>query len=337
MTIFLHIGTHKTGTTTLQRFARKNEQVLAKSGCLYPDYNLIGKKGHYAHHHIAHALAEDENNRLSEKAAKRFIQKVVELSSEYESVLISAEPLYRHYLGQLPVSIDRMAYWDARKQYISKVRDCFGKAEVQIVMTIRQQAGFAMSLYQENIKVRRYSKPFSVFLDEHWYYFEYLKQAEMWKEFFGSVRLLAFESLTKGGKLVENFFKSLDNINIENCIFPERTNESLCPDFLEFKRMMNQTSFSLNELRSLRYFLEENSASWFSEQGKKKKIVVEAETLNKFQASFLEENNKLARIYCGQEESVLPVKRYSAGEEYGELKPEQAFEIFARYAKSLSD
>ena len=55
--IFVHIGTHKTGTTSIQKFARSNEEKLKMKGFFYPGYSILGKKEHYGHHHIAHALA----------------------------------------------------------------------------------------------------------------------------------------------------------------------------------------------------------------------------------------------------------------------------------------
>nr|QOL00440.1 hypothetical protein [uncultured organism] len=56
---FVHIGTHKTGTTALQRFFARNDGVLRRDGSLYP---LAGRyrADLPGHHNIAFELAGDE-------------------------------------------------------------------------------------------------------------------------------------------------------------------------------------------------------------------------------------------------------------------------------------
>lgn len=52
----IHIGVHKTGSTTLQRFFRLNAGVLAEAGVLYPDIGILQS----GHHEIAHAARHGE-------------------------------------------------------------------------------------------------------------------------------------------------------------------------------------------------------------------------------------------------------------------------------------
>ena len=58
MKFILHVGTHKTGTTSIQKYCRKNEDVLKEESILYPNFDVIGKPKRYAHHEVAHALAD---------------------------------------------------------------------------------------------------------------------------------------------------------------------------------------------------------------------------------------------------------------------------------------
>ena len=55
--LIVHIGTHKTATTSLQRHLARNREALAARGIWYPDYGLIGHEPHYAHLGIVNALA----------------------------------------------------------------------------------------------------------------------------------------------------------------------------------------------------------------------------------------------------------------------------------------
>lgn len=52
--VFLHIGAHKTGTTTLQAELAANRHALKKSGLIYPDFN-----GADSHHQWARFWARE--------------------------------------------------------------------------------------------------------------------------------------------------------------------------------------------------------------------------------------------------------------------------------------
>ena len=48
--LFLHVGSHKTGTTAIQRFAYLNRSTLRAKGFWYPDFYPIDKSNIKAHH-----------------------------------------------------------------------------------------------------------------------------------------------------------------------------------------------------------------------------------------------------------------------------------------------
>ncbi|MBN9022024.1 MAG: hypothetical protein J0H08_08010, partial [Rhizobiales bacterium] len=98
MTVVLHIGTHKTGTTAIQRFAAANRAKLRARGLWYPSYDEIKLFVHYGHHHVSHAIANENGNRLSLDETRRFLDHVVAKKRPGETLLISAEPFYRHVL-----------------------------------------------------------------------------------------------------------------------------------------------------------------------------------------------------------------------------------------------
>ncbi|MHB8232145.1 MAG: hypothetical protein ACYDDB_04520 [bacterium] len=55
--LFLHIGTHKTGTTALQSLLATNDRLLSNSGVLFPSAGRIGK--YSGHHNIARELNDE--------------------------------------------------------------------------------------------------------------------------------------------------------------------------------------------------------------------------------------------------------------------------------------
>ena len=151
MPLIVHVGTHKTGTTTIQRFASANRLELRNHGLWYPAYSEIGLFDHYAHHQLAFAIGEEKASKLSESEAARFIDHIDKNRKRDETVLISAEPLYRLTLG-LEEKKHRWrsssaAYWDARERFIAKLRASFPFDDVQILICLRRQDNFARSVY----------------------------------------------------------------------------------------------------------------------------------------------------------------------------------------------
>ncbi len=63
MTIYLHVGSHKTGTTAIQDFAFYNTEFLAKKGLLYPNLDMVGLQPKRSHLDVVEVLA----SRVSKK------------------------------------------------------------------------------------------------------------------------------------------------------------------------------------------------------------------------------------------------------------------------------
>ena len=244
MSFVIHVGTHKTGTTTLQRFAASNRAELRHRGLWYPSYSEIGLFDHYAHHHLAFALAKEARARLSDTEARKFVEYVDKSRKSNETVLISAEPLYRLTLGLNEKThkwrSSSAPYWDARDQFIAKMREAFPFDDAQILICLRRQDNFARSVYQERVKVTKFSDTFATFLHKERSIFDYLGQVEAFARHFPNVRIVTFESLVGTGDLHAAFFKLLD----ADISFAENrpvTNVSLPIEFVEFKRLLNKT------------------------------------------------------------------------------------------------
>ncbi|MGH8167431.1 MAG: hypothetical protein ACREQ1_09335, partial [Woeseiaceae bacterium] len=247
MPFVIHVGTHKTGTTTLQRFAASNRAELKNRGIWYPSYTEIGLFDHYAHHHLAFALAEEPETKLSASDARRFIEYIDRKRTGDETVLISAEPLYRMTLGLDPKAnkwrSSSASYWDARDEFIARMREAFPFDDAQILICLRRQDNFARSVYQERVKVTKFSDTFATFLHKERSIFDYLGQVEAYARHFQNVKVVTFESLVGTGDLHSAFF---DLFDADISFAQERpvTNVSLPIEFVEFKRLLNMTKIS---------------------------------------------------------------------------------------------
>ncbi|PWJ12907.1 hypothetical protein [Jannaschia seohaensis] len=245
--LVLHIGTHKTATTSVQKFLRRNDAALSKRGLWYPDYRLIGRSSHYAHLGVVNALS-GRDRKTTPEDARRFFETVREKAATRPLTVISAESFWRHV--DLPpeaeTPVEPGAYWAARRSYIAKLRDLVGPA--RIVVTLRRQDQYAASLYQEHVKATRYAGDFAAFRAEHWWHFDYLAQIRAWAEVFPDPLVLRFEDLRAGGDVAGAFCAAL-GVDAGGLERPERMNEALLPDLVVVKRGLATVDVSRGTLR----------------------------------------------------------------------------------------
>lgn len=286
MTLVFHIGSHKTGTTAIQRFAARHRRALRKRGLWYPAYEDIGLPGHYAHHHFAHAVAGSAGNAISYEEALRFTDHIRRNRQAGETVLLSAEPVYRHLLP------DHGDYWSARAAYVAKLKEAIGLDDVTALAVFRRQDHFATSLYQEKVKSRSYSNTFRQFLVSERAEFEYHRQLSMFKDAFATVDVLIYEDLRRHG-LIEAFFRHL-GIDVSDLPQSPLENVSLPLELVEFKRLLNVSKPRKRRLARVVGKLEQRAAAGGLLDGVN---WISCSEMKDFLDSFEEENERLRRAF----------------------------------------
>ena len=100
-TLHVHIGTPKTGTTSIQNFCADNEALLTQAGYCYPvfpyHYPAVAKlrNGHF----LFGKILDSEGGRDKQKEKERYqegIQRVHELFQTYHDVILSDEDIWRN-------------------------------------------------------------------------------------------------------------------------------------------------------------------------------------------------------------------------------------------------
>ncbi|TFL17109.1 hypothetical protein [Jannaschia formosa] len=246
-TLVLHVGTHKTATTSVQTFLRRNAPALSKRGLWYPDYRLIDRPSHYAHIGAVNGLAGRDRN-IDPATARRFFEAVRDRAAKRPLTVISAESFWRHLdiPAEAQPPTDPEAYWAARRSWIAGLRDLVGPA--RILVTLRRQDGYAASLYQEHVKATRYRGDFAAFRAEHWWHFDYLGQLRAWAEVFPDPLVLGFDALRASGDVAGAFCAAL-GVEAGDLPRPPRRNEGLLPDLVVLKRALNGTEHGRGALR----------------------------------------------------------------------------------------
>jgi len=216
--LILHAGIHKTGTTAIQAFARKNRSAFAESGILYPQgrTNKRWEQPAEAHHEFAHALADkgkclkwNQVENLTKSWAK-------EASDKGLDVLISSEAIYRHVLSSVQGS-----WVEKRKGYLNRLSNALSEFDVSVVLVLRRQDDYIKSLFQEAV-MKNTPAGRKAFVDFRKQYLADHKKASFYENlrlfeaFFPKVNVLIYEDLVHNPGLCANFFShlGLDNKNM---------------------------------------------------------------------------------------------------------------------------
>jgi hypothetical protein len=147
--LFIHIGAHKTGTTSLQHYFRHHGAELLAQGVLYPE----SCNYQFAQHRLAFALrgmvdpARQDRPQFEEESAA-LLQEIS--SSDCRRVLVSSEEFF-----SLPAA--------ALARLGTLARDF----EVHVIAVLRRPDRLFESMYNQMVKEprNRFARPYQVFLE----------------------------------------------------------------------------------------------------------------------------------------------------------------------------
>lgn len=200
-----HVGTHKTGTTSIQAALAASRPALQAAGILYPDVSpfLGGRRD--AQHELAHALTRDDARTAAGLAA--FVAHLRDTAPQTDTILISAEPMYRHALGAKADRVDRPDLERAaRAAYLDRLAALFAGFDTEIAIYFRDPLGFAESLFANSVVNSLSSLDFAPYIDRRALRFDYRFQLDALRARFGRVTALSYEEKAAEG-LVDSFFR----------------------------------------------------------------------------------------------------------------------------------
>ena len=207
MRLILHAGTHKTGTKSIQKVLAENQAWLRDRGLIYPDGAPHFRNSKYPQHRFAHAFTG--TNPVAMRKAKDMITELYKSACASDTILVSAEPVYRHiahYDGW-----DRYTgaeYWAHRLQYLKMLHSGLAGFDVEVLLFFRSRESFAESLYGEVIRKRHWRGPFDEFLQAFNPLFDYDRQIDAFRRVFGCVRVEDYDRARRDG-LMASFFNAI--------------------------------------------------------------------------------------------------------------------------------
>lgn len=137
-TLYVHVGTTKTGTTAIQSFCIDNQEVLNKKGYCYPMFPYRYKD--VSERRNAHFLLEEAAN-PQEGVFREGMDKIHELFRTYNNMIVSDEGIWSATYEQ------RITMWRALKAE-AKV----GGFRIKIIVYLRRQDMYLISGWNQMVK-----------------------------------------------------------------------------------------------------------------------------------------------------------------------------------------
>jgi hypothetical protein len=210
--VWLHIGMPKTGTTTIQTVMSSNRKLLRQHGYFYPDF---GDRQHVA---LARALARRAGSRVQFPdngdcgPYQRFSELLETQAPRAHTSVISSENFFQRpacapgYCGAHGASA-----FDLLEATVAETAKYFAGCEVTVLMWLRRQDNWLMSMYNETVKTSLYSRGFRYFADNS--VGAHLRRVvELWIAAFGRERVIcrSYDALARDkGNVVEDFLQTV--------------------------------------------------------------------------------------------------------------------------------
>lgn len=240
MTIYLHVGVGKTGTTTLQVFLENHRKELARHGL------TVAAAPKSRNHRALAMYALDYNVIDNARKAKRLTtsEAIADFRADLrervaaESATLSADATIVFTSEQL-TRVSRPSEFARLKDLLA----LYGTHEIKIIAYLRRQDQYYASSYSQYIKGGQDldMRPSGKLVAESVY--DYLAFLNGWAESFGDENLIVrvFErSQLKDGDVIADFFEAL-NIEVPAGLDrPARQNESLDINTVQYLRMLNR-------------------------------------------------------------------------------------------------
>lgn len=293
--LYLHIGTEKTGTTSIQRFCKTNRAVLADAGFLYPF--APGKVNH-----AGLTVAALDDKKMGP------LRRIYDVRTP-EDVLTYREKMTRDLGQELKerpyktaiVSNEHCSSRLLRDREAERLRDLLAPffSRIFVVVYIRRQDDFLLSTYSTKIKSGK-TKSLVVPTGGLNMRYDHWELISRWERAFGRESMIVrkFERASlKNGDVVADFLAAAGVPEDLPFAQPEMANESLDANTLEFLRLFNKQvpRFVDKDLNAIRG----NLVPLLSAISKGALPTVSEDELRTFMAHFTESNRKVAEEYFG--------------------------------------
>lgn len=136
------MGTHKTGTSSLQNFLHANRAPLRKQGLAYLVTPRAMGPPRHAHHMFVDAIARSGQSTGRDDLLSAYMAEVSAAYASSERVLFSSERFWRQTIG------GTAAGWDGRRMFLERLAEVLRGFDVQIHVFFRPQDALVQSMHR---------------------------------------------------------------------------------------------------------------------------------------------------------------------------------------------
>ncbi len=285
MKLTLHIGTEKTGTTTLQHWFSSNRELLRMRGVYYP--TSLGSRNHRNL-----AIFAIGNNNIDRK---EFYRKKIFSAEDYQVFLSNLANSFDDECSKMSevenwvISNEHLHSHLVNVENVEKVKQFFGKkfSDIKIVVHLRPQVDVAVSRVSTGSRNGKKvnSNLLLKQLDPSNPYYNYNRLVRRWESVFGtdSVTVVPF----KKQPCMTSFL--LDSFGLSKEELPpiERRNE-----FIDWRVMMLINSLSIPRFRTDKS-INQNKNFFISDLPGNERLSIGLDMAKQIQSRFKESNVKL--------------------------------------------
>lgn len=299
--LYLHIGTPKTATTSIQFFCHQNGKLLEKYGYCYPVFSNTNISETRNGHFLLESFKDrdgKENSTETQLYRKKHFQQIEKLFQSFDNIILSDEALWHKLCGV------KTKLWDELKSQSEE-----GGYQLKVIVYLRRQDTFVESWWNQSIKMngRVLDESWEDFIKESYLHIDYAKEIRKIEALIGRENLLVrrFEKRhLKNQDIIDDF---LDIIGLryedEFVRLESARNISLLGNTHEIKRILNQLPMLDREGNDLfKYCLQDISP--ISGEKYHSRMFSKKEAEN-FLEQFEEGNHWIAERYFPEESESL--------------------------------
>ena len=238
--IYIHAGTHKTGSTYLQEKLYANRALLREHGILYPEIGLSLQQKHNRHAHRRLAFNLHKEGDKFENLFEPIIQELLQ-ADDLHTAIISYEGFC------MPRHTESM----------HKILRSFDQVDLHIIFVFRPHVDFAISLFREICQNLKYRPSFYQFykqalsVERGWpWLLNYHAILEKWHEFVpkNKIHILAYSKIKND--ICHNILKEIGiDIKMESLTKNQR-NPTLSAPLAELMRVINFSDWKHEKLQA---------------------------------------------------------------------------------------
>ena len=241
MKIYLHIGTHKTGSTAIQNIFNDNREYFIKQGLYYPPA--------YKHWSGQHDLAWLMKG-VDADLVRKYVADIIARAQE---------------LGCRKIFLSSEEFEFVRNVSILMILNELDGVDIEVLCFLRKQDDYLESEYNQHIKMYdvRFEEDIFHFYTFHEFYsrFNYMALLQPWISCFGedNITIVPYDQLGKGTKIFTTVFEYLSVEGNADLTVNKGENSSLSPLSTVYLARLNRRKdiTKVEHQKAIRYLSEE--------------------------------------------------------------------------------